>query len=200
VQFHSPYLKEGQQSARSARSPGLILKTFTRDFRDCAIGVCLFATARLPLQMSQRLGRDNEVVDDEPIPGLALVCRPHSHTSSSWELSERQQGTLGGSLQLPAIIYGAGTFSNQYNSDEHLSSDTPLQTVRLAFRCACSPPSTCVLLTSDIIGMAFEPSTLQRTTETPKSWWEIFWNASRANSLGSPTSWCVTSACLPPSN
>ncbi|KAF9482004.1 Aldo/keto reductase [Pholiota conissans] len=40
--------------------------------------------------------------------------------------------TLGGSMDLPAIIYGAGAFSNQYNTDDHLASTIPLRTVRLA--------------------------------------------------------------------
>ncbi|KAF9008840.1 NADP-dependent oxidoreductase domain-containing protein, partial [Cyathus striatus] len=35
---------------------------------------------------------------------------------------------------LPAIVYGAGTFSNQYNSDNILASDLPARTVRLALR------------------------------------------------------------------
>ncbi|KAF4619372.1 hypothetical protein D9613_005452 [Agrocybe pediades] len=41
---------------------------------------------------------------------------------------------LGGSMNLPAIVYGAGAFSNQYNSDDHLASTIPLRTVRLALR------------------------------------------------------------------
>ncbi|KDR83499.1 hypothetical protein GALMADRAFT_219326 [Galerina marginata CBS 339.88] len=42
--------------------------------------------------------------------------------------------TLGGSMDLPVIIYGAGTFSNQYNGDDHIESAIPLRTVRLALR------------------------------------------------------------------
>ncbi|KAF8974704.1 NADP-dependent oxidoreductase domain-containing protein [Flammula alnicola] len=42
--------------------------------------------------------------------------------------------TLGGSLDLPAIVYGAGAFSNQYNTDDHIASAIPLRTVRLALR------------------------------------------------------------------
>lgn len=49
-------------------------------------------------------------------------------------MNVRVQDILEGSLQLPAIIFGAGTFSNQYNTDEHLTSDVPFRTVRLAFR------------------------------------------------------------------
>ncbi|KAK7060134.1 hypothetical protein VNI00_000898 [Paramarasmius palmivorus] len=35
---------------------------------------------------------------------------------------------------LPVLIFGAGTFSNQYNTDDHLSSFTPMRMVRLALR------------------------------------------------------------------
>ncbi|EDR12522.1 galactose dehydrogenase, partial [Laccaria bicolor S238N-H82] len=35
---------------------------------------------------------------------------------------------------LPVIVYGAGAFSNQYNTDDHLASTQPLRTVRLALR------------------------------------------------------------------
>ncbi|KAF9535038.1 NADP-dependent oxidoreductase domain-containing protein [Crepidotus variabilis] len=41
---------------------------------------------------------------------------------------------LGGPMRLPAIVYGAGAFSNQYNSDDHITSELPLRTVRLALR------------------------------------------------------------------
>ncbi|KAJ8462950.1 hypothetical protein ONZ45_g17750 [Pleurotus djamor] len=39
-----------------------------------------------------------------------------------------------GSLNLPDIVFGAGTFSNQYNANSHLGSSAPLRTVRLALR------------------------------------------------------------------
>ncbi|KAJ3503398.1 hypothetical protein NLJ89_g8452 [Agrocybe chaxingu] len=39
-----------------------------------------------------------------------------------------------GTLNLPVIVYGAGAFSNQYNTDDHLASETPLRTIRLALR------------------------------------------------------------------
>ncbi|RDB20490.1 L-galactose dehydrogenase [Hypsizygus marmoreus] len=42
--------------------------------------------------------------------------------------------TLNGSLRLPAIVFGAGTFSNQYNPDNHLQSTAPVRTVGLALR------------------------------------------------------------------
>ncbi|KAF9468845.1 NADP-dependent oxidoreductase domain-containing protein [Collybia nuda] len=53
--------------------------------------------------------------DDTPVEGHALK-------------------RLDGPLQLPAIVFGAGAFSNQYNTNDHLSSSTPLETVRLALR------------------------------------------------------------------
>jgi len=41
---------------------------------------------------------------------------------------------LGGSMALPAIIYGAGVFSAQYNTDDHVAGTLPLGAVRLALR------------------------------------------------------------------
>ncbi|KIK65705.1 hypothetical protein GYMLUDRAFT_39206 [Collybiopsis luxurians FD-317 M1] len=37
-------------------------------------------------------------------------------------------------LRLPSLILGAGTFSNQYNSNDHLSGFAPMRLVRLALR------------------------------------------------------------------
>lgn len=45
-----------------------------------------------------------------------------------------QIAVLEGPLRLPAIIFGAGSFSNSYNTDDHLYSDTPRETVRLALQ------------------------------------------------------------------
>ncbi|KLO16375.1 Aldo/keto reductase [Schizopora paradoxa] len=39
-----------------------------------------------------------------------------------------------GEMQLPPIVFGAGTFSNQYNEDGHLEGVTPLRTIRLALQ------------------------------------------------------------------
>lgn len=39
-----------------------------------------------------------------------------------------------GAMELPAIVYGAGVFSGQYNTDDHVASTLPLRTVRLALR------------------------------------------------------------------
>ncbi|KAG6888654.1 hypothetical protein C0992_007912, partial [Termitomyces sp. T32_za158] len=41
---------------------------------------------------------------------------------------------LDGPLKLPAIVFGAGTFANQYNPDAHLESNIPLRTIGLALR------------------------------------------------------------------
>ena len=46
-----------------------------------------------------------------------------------------RKSMLGSVIDLPAIIYGAGAFSNQYNTDDHIASVIPLRTVRLALRC-----------------------------------------------------------------
>ncbi|KAG5352816.1 hypothetical protein C0989_000361 [Termitomyces sp. Mn162] len=54
-------------------------------------------------------------IKELPVPGVALT-------------------TLDGSLKLPTIVFGAGTFANQYNSDAHLESTMPIRTVGLALR------------------------------------------------------------------
>ncbi|KAG6861197.1 hypothetical protein C0995_002824 [Termitomyces sp. Mi166 len=53
--------------------------------------------------------------EDLPVPGTALTI-------------------LDGPLKLPGIVFGAGTFGNQYNSDAHLQSTMPARTVGLALR------------------------------------------------------------------
>ncbi|KAF8076019.1 galactose dehydrogenase [Lyophyllum atratum] len=55
------------------------------------------------------------VDDDVPVPG-ALVS------------------VLEGPLKLPTIVFGAGTFSNSYNPDDHLKTTAPERTIRLALR------------------------------------------------------------------
>ncbi|KAK0498354.1 Aldo/keto reductase [Armillaria luteobubalina] len=42
--------------------------------------------------------------------------------------------SIKGPLALHALIFGAGSFSNQYNTDDHLESYVPLRAVRLALR------------------------------------------------------------------
>ncbi|KAK0467897.1 Aldo/keto reductase [Desarmillaria tabescens] len=42
--------------------------------------------------------------------------------------------SIKGPLALPALIFGAGSLSNQYNTDEHLESYVPLRAIRLALR------------------------------------------------------------------
>jgi D-arabinose 1-dehydrogenase len=39
-----------------------------------------------------------------------------------------------GPFKLPALVFGAASLSNQYNSEALLASDTPFRTVRLALR------------------------------------------------------------------
>ncbi|KAF8165115.1 Aldo/keto reductase [Crassisporium funariophilum] len=55
-----------------------------------------------------------DLTEDYPVPGTL-----HS---------------LGGPLDLPAIVFGAGAFSGQYNTEDHIASSEPLRTVRLALR------------------------------------------------------------------
>ena len=75
-----------------------------------------------------------DTVEDYPTPGRALVRRIllQALRNASRQPHLKERG--GGPLELPVIIYGAGSFSNQYNTDDHLSSDIPLRTVRLALR------------------------------------------------------------------
>lgn len=54
-------------------------------------------------------------VEDVPITGSPIIL-------------------IKGPLALPALIFGAGSFSNQYNTDDHLESYVPLRAVRLALR------------------------------------------------------------------
>ncbi|KAJ6627480.1 NADP-dependent oxidoreductase domain-containing protein [Mycena sp. CBHHK59/15] len=44
------------------------------------------------------------------------------------------ESRLQGSLSLPRVVFGGGALSNQYNTDELLTSDAPLRTVQLALR------------------------------------------------------------------
>ncbi|GLB33447.1 putative aldo keto reductase [Lyophyllum shimeji] len=62
------------------------------------------------------------VADDQPSPGasVATIRAPSS--------------PVGRSLQLPAIVFGAATFSAFYNPDEHVKSAVPERTVGLALR------------------------------------------------------------------
>ncbi|KAF8665644.1 hypothetical protein AX16_000099 [Volvariella volvacea WC 439] len=81
----------------------------------------LISTIHIYLEMpslfepGQTLVPPPDEAEDFPVPGLPLT-------------------QLEGPLRLPALVYGAGTFSNQYNSDNHLASQLPIRTVRLALR------------------------------------------------------------------
>jgi D-arabinose 1-dehydrogenase len=48
------------------------------------------------------------------------------------------QTSMQGLFKLPALVFGAASFSNQYNSEALLASDVPFRTVRLALRYAPS--------------------------------------------------------------
>lgn len=63
------------------------------------------------------------MADDIPLPGASVAILDGCSLSS-----------IGRPLQLPAIVFGAGTFSNQYNPDDHLKSTVPVRTVGLALR------------------------------------------------------------------
>lgn len=69
----------------------------------------------LSLAIDPSLSLPPEEPEDSPLPGLPLT-------------------ELSGPDRLPVIVYGAGAFSNQYNTDDHLASTEPLRTVRLALR------------------------------------------------------------------
>jgi len=75
-----------------------------------------------------------EEASDVPIPGRILVSDYACPSFAKLRLG--RQTTVDGPLQLPAIVFGAGTFSNQYNTDEHLASSFPVRTVGLALRYA----------------------------------------------------------------
>ena len=66
-----------------------------------------------------------------------------------------QQETLG-PFQLPALVFGAASFSHQYNDDNHLASLTPVRTVRLALRHVISVLTWSALLSLYSV-MAFAP-------------------------------------------
>lgn len=69
--------------------------------------------------------------EDKPVDGVQLVCIPSQKLfESNIPLSQHTVGTQ----QLPYLIFGAGTFANQYNQDDFLYSDGPLRVVRLALR------------------------------------------------------------------
>ncbi|KAG6820170.1 hypothetical protein H0H93_004433 [Arthromyces matolae] len=78
----------------------------------------------------------------EPGHGTKLVEVNQKYCSSAMALDNEDLPVLGtaltvledGPLKLSAIVFGAGTFANQYNSDAHLESDLPVRTVGLALR------------------------------------------------------------------
>jgi aryl-alcohol dehydrogenase-like predicted oxidoreductase len=90
-------------------------------------------------------------VEDQPEPGLPLE-------------------TLG-PFRFPALVFGAASFSYQYNNDDHLASFTPVRTVRLALRYGiCSFDTSAYYGPSEIVlGTALK--TLQE--EFPRSSYKL---------------------------
>jgi hypothetical protein len=74
---------------------------------------------------------DNE--EDIPIPG-PLVVSLKAVGAGLLLTYNTEKPLLSGSMDLPAIVFGAGVFSAQYNTDDHVASTLPLRTVRLALR------------------------------------------------------------------
>ena len=73
-------------------------------------------------------------------------------TDGLWRLIATFQGLttrqgIVGSMGIPEIILGGASISAQYNSDNHLNSDMPLRTVRLALRCVPAATATTRFLT-----------------------------------------------------
>jgi len=70
-------------------------------------------------------------LEDTPEPGQPLVSSLDAFYARA--CLNVLKGLLG-SLQLPQIVFGAASFSNQYNSDDHLKSSLPFRSIRLALR------------------------------------------------------------------
>lgn len=73
--------------------------------------------------------------EDAPVEGLSLV---HLAPDLIFMLLTSPQTEIG-PLALPEIVFGAATFSGQYNSEATIASDVPVRTVRLALRYAARP-------------------------------------------------------------
>lgn len=87
----------------------------------------------LSLAIDPSLSLPPEEPEDSPLPGLPLV-RISIRPPFLAETLSFIKTELSGPDRLPVIVYGAGAFSNQYNTDDHLASTQPLRTVRLALR------------------------------------------------------------------
>jgi D-arabinose 1-dehydrogenase len=70
-------------------------------------------------------------VEDKPKSGLPLVICIVLHFFASYLFYLQE---ILGPFRFPALVFGAASFSHQYNDDDHLASLTPLRTVRLALR------------------------------------------------------------------
>src|ERR1700733_10002508 len=100
------------------------------------------------------------------------------------------QETLG-PLKFPALVFGAASFSYQYNNDDHLASFTPVRTVRLALRCVHSVLTWSAQLTIDGSVMAFVPSTHPPIMALLRSSWVRHSKHYGKNFPGLRISWCV---------
>jgi len=83
-------------------------------------------------------------VEDKPESGLPLVICIVLYYFASCLLYFQE---ILGPFRFPALVFGAASFSHQYNDDDHLASFTPLRTVRLALRCVQRNLNTMKLLT-----------------------------------------------------
>jgi hypothetical protein len=70
-------------------------------------------------------------VEDKPKSGLPLVISIVLYYFASCLLYLQE---ILGPFRFPALVFGAASFSHQYNDDDHLASLMPLRTVRLALR------------------------------------------------------------------
>jgi len=86
-----------------------------------------------PPAIDPSLSLPPEEPEDSPLPGLLLVRMSIGSPFLAETLSFIKT-EVSGPDRLPVIVYGAGAFSNQYNTDDHLASTQPFRAVRLALR------------------------------------------------------------------
>ncbi|KAK0490588.1 Aldo/keto reductase [Armillaria novae-zelandiae] len=87
-----------------------------------------------------------------------------------------------GPLALPALIFGAGSFSNQYNTDDHLESYVPLRAVRLALRYGIRAFDTSIYYgpSETVLGKALQAI----KNEFPRSSYELMTKCGRISATG----------------
>ncbi|KAF8897165.1 NADP-dependent oxidoreductase domain-containing protein [Infundibulicybe gibba] len=84
---------------------------------------------------------------------------------------------LDGYINLPALVFGAGAFSGQYNTEDHLTSDIPLNTVRLALRYGINAFDTSVYYGPSEIVLGHALKSLE--TEFPRSTYQLMTKCGR---------------------